>query len=144
MNRHLLTIKHAIIGMPNEHIVHIEAKTLAAAFGDQVASEICLRPVQLDAELDAFREACAAKVAVLKEDKKTLLEQIELGFGFTKQDVAAIDNEIVQAATGKSVSMSLYPVTVGRLRDYIAAAEKPAPAPTKKEPKANADVQNAG
>ena len=144
MNRHLLTIKHAIAGMPHEHTVYVEAKTLAAAFGDQAASEICLRPVRLDDEREAFREACAEKVKILQEDKKTLLEQIELGFGFTPQDVAAINHEIEQAATGKSVSMSLYPVTAGCLRDYITAAEKPAPAPTKKESKANADVQNAG
>ncbi len=139
VNRARATIRHAISQHAADHTVHIEAKTLANAFGDAVASEICLRPVSLKAELKKFRAACEAKVNTLRADRKTLVEQIELGFGFSRQDLADIDSEIEQAATGKSVSMPLFPVTVGRLRDAIEETEQ-APEPSESEPTTEGEI----
>lgn len=133
MNRTLQILKHAIASHSDDDIVHIQARTLAAGLGDEAASSLCLRPVSLKEEEQAFEKACADTVATLREDRATLLEQIELGLGgFGKGHVAEIDREIQAAATGSSVSLALYPVRVGRLRDLIAKAEA-APKATKKE-----------
>lgn len=123
MNRALLTIKHAINNHKNEDTVYLEARALAEALGDAVASEFCLTPVSLAEEQKKFRDACAVKVKTLKEDRATLLEQIELGIGgFTRDHVNEVEHEVEAAATGRSVSLPLYPVAVGRLRDAVSAA----------------------